>query len=336
MKLTKPRLNPLVSCRVYRENIAPDTALGIMRDYDLVLDCTDNPSSRYLISDAAILLQKPVVSASALRTDGQLMVLNHPVAAQGVSNGGPCYRCIFPKPPPPETVLSCGEGGILGPVVGTMGVMQALEAIKLLAAGSCRVDTHANGGSLGVENPSPQSFSMLLFSAYSHPPFRCMKMRGRRKDCRACSAQAKLSEDSMLTSNEDYLQFCGAAIPSQILDPEERVRPEDLAEVMQKSPQDQVIVDVREKPHFDVYNLQNSINMPYSDFKYGKQEKAQYEQLQGSKPIYIICRLGNDSQIAVKHLKSLGFDRGGARYIGDVAGGWQAWRERVSGHWPEY
>ena len=102
-----------------------------VRNYDLVLDCTDNPATRYLISDTCVLLGKPLVSASALRIDGQLMVLNNPPLPAGDPKGGPCYRCIFPKPPPPESVVSCGDGGILGPVVGVMGVLQALEAIRV-------------------------------------------------------------------------------------------------------------------------------------------------------------------------------------------------------------
>ena len=94
-----------------------------------MLDCTDHPTSRYLVSDACVLLRRPLVSASAFQTSGQLVALNSPPGR------GPCYRCVFPRPPPPESVVGCGEGGIVGPVVGVMGVLQALEAIRIISSG---------------------------------------------------------------------------------------------------------------------------------------------------------------------------------------------------------
>jgi adenylyltransferase/sulfurtransferase len=129
------RLNPNLRYIAHGEHLTPQNAREIVEKYDLVLDCTDHPTSRYLISDICVLLHKPLISASALRTDGQLIVLNSPPLPAGDASGGPCYRCVFPKPPPAESVVSCGDGGILGPVVGTMGVLQALEAVKLITAG---------------------------------------------------------------------------------------------------------------------------------------------------------------------------------------------------------
>jgi len=132
------RLNPNVHYVAYPNHLTPANAIATMENYDLVLDCTDHPASRYLISDAAVLCGKLLISGSALRTEGQLMVLNNPPSTSHQEAGGPCYRCIFPKPPPIESVVSCGDGGILGPVVGVIGVLMALEAIKLIASG----DTH--------------------------------------------------------------------------------------------------------------------------------------------------------------------------------------------------
>ena len=109
--------------------------LDVVAQYDLVLDCTDNPATRYLISDACVLLGKVLVSGAAQRGEGMLMVLNRPPVTSEVEEKGPCYRCVFPRPPAPETVRGCSEIGILGPVVGTIGTLMAGEAIKIISSG---------------------------------------------------------------------------------------------------------------------------------------------------------------------------------------------------------
>ena len=303
-----------------------------MRDYDLVLDCTDNPHTRYLISDVAVLLGKPVVSASALRSEGQLMILNHPVGAAGML-GGPCYRCVFPIPPPRETIGTCGEDGIIGPVVGVMGVLQALEAIKILAKGVqiSNIDAETNGRV--AESDVKQSSSLLMFSAYTNPPFRSVKLRGRRKNCRACSKFADIKYNT-LNSDEHLSGFCDFGGSMNILSDSERVQPIMVARGL-KTPDACIVVDVREKAHFDVFHLNGSINIPYSDLR-SIQDKSllDYEGLQDKRPIHVICRLGNDSQDAVRKFKAAGLDFQGGRYIGDIIGGWQAWRKQVPGQWP--
>jgi adenylyltransferase/sulfurtransferase len=178
-----------------------------------VLDCTDHPTSRYLISDACVLTGKPLVSASALKTEGQLIVLNNPPKPPEELSGGPCYRCIFPKPPPAESVLSCGEGGILGPVVGIMGVLQALEAIKVLTKQDKTANTNPST-TKGVEEP-PRA-SLLMFSAYSNPQFRTMRLRSRRDTCAACSAERTISADSLTSGSLDYIAFCGRTAPVNV------------------------------------------------------------------------------------------------------------------------
>ncbi|EHK50419.1 hypothetical protein TRIATDRAFT_297199, partial [Trichoderma atroviride IMI 206040] len=147
-------LNPTIIYNAHATHLTPLNAEEIVSQYDLVLDCTDHPTSRYLISDICVLLSKPLVSASAFQTSGQLIVLNNPPGK------GPCYRCVFPKPPPPESVVGCGEGGIIGPVVGTMGVLQALEAIKLIVRGD-----HLNKGGINGEVEDVKQVGLLLFSA---------------------------------------------------------------------------------------------------------------------------------------------------------------------------
>ncbi|KAI9812994.1 MAG: Urmylation protein [Thelocarpon impressellum] len=321
---TLTELNPLVSFVPHREPLTPSNAASIFADYDAVLDCTDHPTSRYLISDAAVLLQKALVTASALRTEGQLMVLNHPALPPGAAPpGGPCYRCIFPHPPPAETVSSCGDAGILGPVVGIMGVLQALETLKLLT------------GPLSPAPPAPST--LLLFSALSNPQFRTVRLRGRRADCAACSAQRTVSLEALASGTLDYGSFCGLLAPTDILAPEERVSAREYERTRQKSTP-HALLDVREKVHFDICRLDGSVNLPWPDMQSSVSALVDVllPTLPRDAPIFVVCRLGNDSQLAVRRLKDAGLDSGGRRWVGDVRGGYRAWREEVDRAWPEY
>lgn len=318
-----------------------------------MLDCTDTPASRYLISDACVLLGKTLVSASALRTDGQLMVLNNPPLPQGNPSGGPCYRCVFPKPPPPESVVSCGDGGILGPVVGVMGVLQALQAIKVLTQG------HMASQSTPVEPPS-----LLVFSAYSNPMFRSIKLRSRKVACAACSAQATITPMALESGSLDYVQFCGTISPVDALSPKERISAENFAKLRSGvnpftgtvlSRDNHILVDVREKVQFELCNIDGSINIPFSAVTttpgphlrmntpspgsndMDVDDEDWVAQLKRSdKPIFVVCRLGNDSQITVKKMKEYGLDFGGRRFVGDIRGGLQAWRSTVDADFPDY
>lgn len=339
------RLNPHPTYIAHRSHLTPQEAPGIFKDYDLILDCTDNPATRYLISDTAVALGKPVVSASALRTEGQLMVLNNPPRPAGDSNGGPCYRCVFPKPPPANSVTSCADGGILGPVVGTMGVLQALEAIKVITSPAS-----------GLSPPA-----LHIFSGYSSPPFRTIRLRSRRPTCAACSASPSVTLDTVKSGSIDYAFFCGATNPTTLLSPDERISPLDYRVKHPEIPPEhlvpragnQMLIDVRDKAQFDICNLENSINIPIStilgstprpkkDANGDSQENlpswlpADIASPESSNPVYVVCRLGNDSQIAVTKLKELGLDRGGERFVGDIKGGLRAWREQVDPELPEY
>lgn len=278
------------------------------------------------------------------------MVLNHPPGRPGDQDGGPCYRCVFPKPPPADSVVTCADGGILGPVVGTMGVLQALETIKVLTA-----------------TQPPASPSLLIFSAYSSPQFRSIRIRSRRANCAVCSAEATVTLDTITSGSTDYVFFCGSANPPSLLSPEERVSPQEFREkypssVLQpEGSQEQsvdvtphTVIDVRDKVQFGICNLGNSINIPISSIlasqgsaTQGLDSDQKTNQLppwlpaelaspESMDPIYVVCRLGNDSQIAVKAMKDLGLDRNGQRFIGDIRGGFRAWREQIDPEWPEY
>ncbi|KAI0863765.1 adenylyltransferase [Xylaria cubensis] len=324
-------LNPEVKYVGHDEHLTPQNAEDVVSAYDVVLDCTDHPTSRYLISDICVLLGKPLVSASALRTDGQLIVLNNPPAVQGSADGGPCYRCVFPKPPPADSVVSCGEGGILGPVVGVMGVLQALEAIKLIAAGI----GHENGPT-PKETPAP---SLLLFSANSPTPFRSIKMRSRRTNCFACSASSTLTLKELKSGSLDYVQFCGVTTPVNILQPDERISATHYNTILAAGAKEKrLLLDVREKEHFDIANIPGAINVPFSTFQAKSRSTPKGdaphvdwlpEDVASDTPIYVVCRVGNDSQLVTKKLKDMGLDRHGERFIGDIKGGMRAWKFEV-------
>jgi adenylyltransferase/sulfurtransferase len=331
------RINPNPIYVAHPEHISPQNAQEIVGKYDIVLDCTDNPASRYLISDICVLLSKTLVSASALRTDGQLIVLNSPPLPSGNVAGGPCYRCIFPKPPPADSVLSCGEGGILGPVVGVMGVLQAVEAIKIITQGKLVPPDPP------VNETSPTS--MLLFSALSTEPFRSVRLRARKPKCFACSKEATLDLKSLKSGSLDYALFCGLASGVNILLPEERIEARDYAQIVQKGGK-HLLLDVREKVQFDICHLEGSINVPFSSFQNTTRAEGDSETsarpiwlpetLPPEAPIYLVCRLGNDSQVVTRQLKDRGIDLEGTRWIGDIKGGLKAWKAQVDEHWPEY
>nr|CAG8489958.1 1514_t:CDS:10 [Entrophospora candida] len=169
-KMTIQKLNSLCECIAYDLLLDNTNALEIIKSYDIVIDATDNVATRYLLNDACVILGKPLVSGSALRMEGQLTVYNH--------KDGPCYRCMFPKPPPPESVLNCADGGVLG---------VALLAIKI---------------AINMEEDE-KPHNLLLFSAADYPLFRSMKLRSKKPNCSVCG------ENPTITQLQNYVQFCG-------------------------------------------------------------------------------------------------------------------------------
>jgi adenylyltransferase/sulfurtransferase len=351
--VTFTRLNPHPTYIAHRTHLTPEAAPAVFQDYDLILDCTDNPATRYLISDTAVLLGKPLVSASALRTEGQLMVLNNPPGAPGDKTGGPCYRCVFPKPPPADSVVSCADGGILGPVVGTMGVLQALEAIKVITAPE--INAASDVTTARPRDPP----SLHIFSAYSSPLVRTIRLRSRRANCAVCSAEATVTLDTIKSGSTDYVFFCGSASLPSLLGPEERISAREYNErrlaVTSDSSRLHSIIDVRDEAQFGICSLENSINIPISKIlssghsagSQGADNEQQAAQIpswlpsevassESTNPIYVVCRLGNDSQIFVKKMKELGLDQHGKRFIGDIRGGLRSWKEQVDSSFPEY
>lgn len=316
-------------------HLSPSIALELFSNYDLILDCTDHPTSRYLISDACVLTGKTLVSASALRTEGQLIVLNNPPRPPGDKTGGPCYRCVFPRPPPAEAVLSCGEGGIIGPVVGVMGVLQALEAIKLLTAKPAPPASELE--ILMEASPAPPQPTLLMFSTYSSQSFRSVRMRTRHAACESCSAAATITPSSLNEGSLDYAAFCGISHPVSLLRPEARISAMQFARL----PRDgsNVLVDVRDATQYAMCALRGSLNVPWTGDAHSWVEKAAQS---GALPrgngsdLYVVCRYGNDSQLAVQAIADLANNGGPAIMAKDIEGGFRAWKQQVDAEWPEY
>ncbi|XP_004462248.1 adenylyltransferase and sulfurtransferase MOCS3 [Dasypus novemcinctus] len=313
------RLNSAVECVPYAQPLTPDMALDLVRRYDVVADCSDNVPTRYLVNDACVLAGRPLVSASALRFEGQITVYHY--------DGGPCYRCIFPQPPPAETVTNCSDGGVLGVVTGVLGCLQALEVLKIAAG-------------LG---PS-YSGSLLLFDAL-RGHFRCIQLRKRRTDCAACG------ERPTVTDLQDYEAFCGSSATDkcsslQLLSPEERVSVTDYKRLLD-SGIPHLLLDVRPQVEVDICRLPHALHIPLKHLERRHADSLKFlgeairEGKQGTQgevlSIYVICKLGNDSQKAVKILQSLtAAQELDCVAVQDIVGGLMAWAAKIDGTFPQY
>ncbi|ODQ81583.1 hypothetical protein BABINDRAFT_159855 [Babjeviella inositovora NRRL Y-12698] len=296
------KLNPFVEIETYPVRLLNSNSFAIFRNYEVILDCTDTPITRYLISDTATLCGLPVVSGSGLRTEGQLSILNF-------NNTGPCYRCFYPRPPPPNAVTSCSDGGVLGPAIGLVGVMMALETLKLVS------------GAYTQDNFKP---FLTVYAGYPTQSLRTFNMRGRKADCKACSLQASITE-KMITSGEiNYTEFCGR-VNYNVLQPEERVSVEELAEALKS---EVTLLDVRAPEQFEICSLPKATHISLDAL-----EKMSVEELvQLKEPIYVVCRFGNDSQLATRLLK----ERAGLKRVWDVKGGVSRWADVVDLKFPKY
>lgn len=266
------------------------------------------------------------------------MVLNHPPRGQENSQRSFCYRCVFPKPPPPEGVTTCGEGGILGPVVGVMGVLMAMEAIKILVPPPQEKDGHPNER---ADTPP----SLLMYSAYSHPLFRSVRLKGKRHDCIACSNHATITRDTLESGSLDYVAFCGARPPVNKLSDHERIHAHDYSILRCNPCNPLILIDVREPVEFNIAHIPGSVNLPLSLITQNPDDSIdQLEQrlkradASADSQLYFICRLGNDSQLAVHKLKDTPRFRSHLQYEikGDIKGGLAAWAQHVDHGFPDY
>ncbi|KAI6155337.1 hypothetical protein BKA82DRAFT_991737 [Pisolithus tinctorius] len=300
------RINSGIQVTTLTEMLSPSNALSLLQPYDVILDCTDNAPTRYLLSDTAVRLGKPLVSGAAQKYEGQLCIYN-------LGQNGPCYRCIFPKPPAPQAVGTCEETGILGAVTGIIGNMQALEAVKLIT---------------GLHDGNA---TLLLFSAISSPPFRSIKLRARQPTCPACGQQGPKPH---IIEGTDYVTFCGGARPNWLEQgliagsPGERIRVEDLRREMDLQEQ-YLLIDVRPRTEFGICHLPGSKSIPLSELL---AEPATHIPAIRTTKIFVLCRLGNDSQIAAQVFRDLDPNLN----VRDVVGGLRAWSQHIDPQFPIY
>ena len=281
-------INPNIRVATYDVRLGSDNALDFIGEYDVVIDATDNLPSRYLISDACVMLSKPDVYASAQAFDGQVSVFYPPL--------GPCYRCIYPNPPPPESVRSCEETGVMSAVPSVIGTLQAVQAIALI-----------------LQRGSPLIGKLLIFNALDSS-FDEVKIK-RSESCAACGPEATL------TALIDYEEFCGTR-PQ----PESKV---DVTPVELKAMLDAgapvTLLDVREPYEHSICHLDGAVLVPLGSLVRGA------AHLDRSKRLVAYCHTGVRSRTAVEFLRKAGFSD-----VMNLKGGIDAWAEEVEPTMPRY
>ncbi len=284
-------LNPDIQVDIYNEPFTSENAMRIAEPYDLIIDGTDNFPTRYLTNDLCVLTGKPNVYGSIFRFDGQVSVFD--------AKQGPCYRCLFPEPPPPGLVPSCAEGGVLGILPGTIGTLQATEALKLI---------------LGIGDPLIGR--LLLYNALDMS-FEFVKLK-KNPNCKVCGATPEI------TQLIDYEAFCGVpghdhgagATDWDITAPE-------LAERMQHN--HLRLLDVREPHELQISHIDGATLIPLG------QLAQRLSELDSAEEIVVFCKAGTRSARALELLHSAGF-----RKVKNLQGGINAWATQVDSSQPVY
>ncbi|KAL7753017.1 hypothetical protein RI367_001468 [Sorochytrium milnesiophthora] len=294
-------VNEHVVCRAHDTALTSSNAMDIVGGYNVVVDASDNVATRYLLNDVCVLLDKPLVSGSALRFEGQLTVYNF--------HGGPCYRCLFPRPPPPDAVTNCDDGGVMGPITGVIGSMQALEVVKIIAM-----------------DQSSYTQRMLMYDGLGGT-VRTIKLRPRQPTCAVCG------DTPTITQPIDYVQFCGSGVedktrPLTVLGAEERVPPSVYASLREATRH--ILLDVRDAVQFQICALPGAINVPLRDLE-KRMDEVRALVADGSVPVYAVCRRGNFSQLAVQSLRQHGLSN-----AFDIERGLEGWQADVDGDFPVY
>lgn len=276
-------LNPHIKINSYPVKLSAENALEIIRDYDLVVDGTDNFPTRYLVNDACVLLGKPNVYASIYRFEGQLSIFS--------SEFGPCYRCLYPEPPPQGMVPSCSEGGVLGVLPGIMGTLQANEVVKLL---------------LGIGVPAIGRLITFDALALKFDEFELRK----NPSCVICSEAATQKE------LVDYASFCGVKPPEPdnvVLDPVEEITVEQLRLAM-SSEKGATLIDVRSKLDYENHHISDAVHIPLDELS------QQSVTIDPMSMVVCQCQTGKRSLTAARELTKLGFER-----VFSLQGGILAW-----------
>ena len=305
-------LNPLVDCRAIPERLDHQNAIQYIKDYDLVVDASDNPQTRYLVNDACVIAGKPLVSGSAVEVEGQLTVYNH--------NGGPCYRCLYPKPAVSVSCgRSCADAGVLGPVPGLVGILQAMEAVKIVTSTGETMEQR-----------------MLHYNALQ-TSFVSFKKPSKRITCPVCGPEPTIRSMEESRINIEQAQgnggTCAASPGAANMSPEHSISCNDFM-LIHESGEPHVLLDVRVEQQYELCSLRGSINIPLADIP---KALGRIEDLSaGTKPIYCMCRRGIASAEATRLLLDSLAAYPGIHSVHNIRGGLQAWHETVDTSFPNY
>lgn len=286
-------INPNIDVKTYNERLTSENALDLFVGYDVIVDGTDNFPTRYLVNDACVLLGKPNVYGSILRFEGQVSVFD--------AKRGPCYRCLYPAPPPPGLVPSCAEGGVLGVLPGIIGTLQALEIIKLI-----------------LGEGEPLIGRLILFDALKFK-FRELKLR-KNPDCPVCG------ENSTIHALIDYEEFCGIGKTRRIeegTDEKTEITVEQLKFRLDKGDR-LFLLDVREPQEYALVNLDARL-IPLSELP------RRYTEIDRTEEIIVHCKSGGRSARAADFLRRHGFSD-----VKNLVGGLDAWTEKIDPSLPRY
>lgn len=289
---TMKDINPFIEIVKYTVPLTSANALDILKDYDIVADGTDNFPTRFLVNDACVLLGKPNVYASIFRFEGQATVF--------CKDEGPCYRCLYPEPPPPGLVPSCAEGGVLGILPGVVGLIQATEVIKLI-----------------LGEGQPLQGRLMLYDALAMK-FRELKIR-RNPECQGkCSVVKELI---------DYQQFCGvphqeAPLPAPVSSTD--ITPQEVKQMIDAGA-DFTLVDVREVHEYQICKIDKAKLIPLGDLP------KRLDELDKNADIVMHCKMGGRSAKACDLLRASGFTK-----VRNMTGGILAWADKVDPSLPKY
>jgi len=286
-------INPNVEVVIHNTRISSENALDLIRPYDIVVDGTDNFPTRYLTNDACVLFKKPNVYGSIFRFEGQASVFAPHL-------GGPCYRCLYPEPPPPGMVPSCAEGGVLGVLPGIIGCIQATEILKLaIGRGSSLVGR------------------LLLFNALDMK-FRELKLR-RDPQCPVCGEHPTIKELI------DYEMFCGIAPESQPAANPDEVTVQEMKKALDDPSLGIKVVDVREAFEYEIARVEGVPLLPMSELR------SRFTELDPNTQYYLLCKVGARSHSAMEFLREQGF-----KYVKNVKDGINAWSDEIDRSVPRY
>ena len=284
-------LNPLIEITGYEEPLTSANAMDIIPYYDVVADGTDNFQTRYLTNDACVLLGKPNVYGSIFRFEGQASVF--------YAKEGPCYRCLFPEPPPPGLVPSCAEGGVLGVLPGVIGTIQATEVVKLI-----------------IGQGEPLIGRLLLYDALEMS-FTTLKLR-KNPDCVICS------DHPTITQLIDYDQFCGVVPHETEAEQGLEITVKDLKRRLDEDGQDLIVLDVREPHEWSISHLDFARLLPKGDLP------DHLNELDQTKEYVLLCKSGVRSLDAARLMKSARFR------VKSLRGGINAWAREIDPTLPQY